>query len=110
MDLSDLEELDFASWSIRCCLLDNYDAAFGTEVEFEASPGVLTVKGAIVDTVKTTAINTVDSVQQETSTSNDFLDEVLKVADIPPEFWLSMLAGTEPDIQVLPTQINVESS
>ena len=119
MDLSDLDDMETGSWSMRCSILANCDAANGKDVEYEARPGVLRIHGAVVDTVKTTANQTLDSVTVNASapTWNSFLDETMQIAGIPPReqdpglakreaFWLTFVAGSEPQLRILPDSIN----
>jgi hypothetical protein len=120
MDLSDLDDRDRASWLTRCSILDIYDAAHGRTVKYEAHPGALRVRGAVVDTVKTIANRTLDVVQDvrgPASAWNEFLDEVMQIAGVPPrekdmglakrmDFWLMMIAGIAPQLQMLPSNLD----
>lgn len=116
MDLNDMDEREIGSWSIRCSILDIYDAAQGTTVEYEASPGILRIRGSIVDTVKTIANGTLDDTTDGVDASHlrEFLDEAMQIANIPPkekdprlakreEFWLVMIAGSEPEARDVPS-------
>lgn len=113
------------SWLNRCSTLNIYDAAFGKDVEYEARPGILKIRGVIVDTVKSVAVHTIESgdpyekVKPSESTSsgfNVFLDELETIAALPPlpddpglanrqSFWLTMVAGVLPTWKNIPQQL-----
>jgi hypothetical protein len=108
----DLGNIEWESWSMRCRLLENYDAAAGTQADFKIHPGVLAIRGVIFDAVESTALRTVDSVQiaGKSGFSNlnypDLLEECQTMAAVPPPdedpdlakreaFWIAMMAGIQ---------------
>jgi hypothetical protein len=80
-------------------MLGFYDACLGSDVDFVASPGVLKLRGQIIDTIKRVATAEFD---------NESIDEWLSVAGVPSKdldpgyarrkaFWLTMCAGLGAD-------------
>ena len=95
LDLQDAPEMDFEVWSARCSVLGFYNACPGSDVDFIASPGVLKLRGQIINTIKRVATTEFD---------NESINEWLSVAGVPSKdldpgsasrkaFWLTMCAG-----------------
>jgi hypothetical protein len=124
LDLNDLGDLDLSAWTSRWHALEFYNAASGTQVEFNSRPGILALRGVVVDTVKTTAVNTIDSIQQadaRSSASNNFIDELQRTAAVPSldeddglikrqAFWLAMIAECQPHLGAMPNQFDEAQS
>jgi hypothetical protein len=120
LNLGNEEDLEMGSWSMRCSILAIYDTTSGTPVQFEACPGILTVRGVTVDTVEIITIHTVDGVRQASGLSwnwSDFLDEAITMATVPPRdenlelgrhevFWLTMVTRSQIGLRVLPSQLD----
>lgn len=106
-DLSRMTYVEIEARSVRCDLFDLYNACADTEVDFmvDSASGSLSIRGAIIDTIKGT--------ENYTSTSDDpecYFSKVLdirqSIANVPPRnedpkfakrkaFWLTMCAGVE---------------
>jgi len=95
------------SMSLRCQLSHIYNAVGGTPAEIRAQPGILSIRGVIVDTVAFFAVRTLNGVQETGGLGHpwiEFFDEVQKMAGVPPPdhdtwpvkykaFWIAMTAA-----------------
>ncbi|KAJ4988557.1 heterokaryon incompatibility protein [Stagonosporopsis vannaccii] len=95
-------------WSIRYRILDLYGAAHPTEADCKARPGILAIRGIVVDTIVRIASFTLAELRYLGGTPaawNLVLDELLKVGKVPPKdkdrdlarreaFWMTMCAET----------------
>jgi hypothetical protein len=114
------EKTDSMSMWMRCRVLDKYAAAAGKPVDFTAHPGILKIRGIIVDTVSSIATRTVKSVQKDGGQGqqwSEFLNELQSMAAVPPRdedtwpakfeaFWAAMTAGIREQERVSPAPFN----
>jgi hypothetical protein len=122
LNLSDLSIAEMMQWSVRCGILEIYNAAAGAQLEFKTRPGILAIKGVIIDAIKMIATNSIHEKHQATpphSASNDYLDEYLAMAAVPPRekddglirrqaFWLAMVAECKPLVRETRNPLEVQ--
>ncbi|KAJ4346348.1 uncharacterized protein N0V89_010277 [Didymosphaeria variabile] len=118
MDLSEIYWPEQRAWSKQWCLLDVYDACHGSKVDFKAQPGALSIRGKIIDVIRTVATQDLGGSQRQRGVStSDAIDEWLKIANVPPQeedpglakresFWVAMCAGIERNSNASPEDFN----
>jgi hypothetical protein len=110
------DDFDPEYWSQRPSLLDLYNACNGSEVDFKAEPGVLSIRGILFDTVQ----NIASGPWRDASTmllDPSKLDELLEMANIPPKhadpvskqrekFWIAICAGNLQKVVQQPARLD----
>lgn len=101
---------DDHGWSPRPHLVEAYNAGYSSEIIFKAQPGMLSVKGLIVDTIQSVASDSLHDSSTGFVGTPGILDELLDMAADSTQrgrqdFWIAMCGGISLEYKHYPLRL-----